>query len=101
MSGYSSTIRCAATGVQNRLIRIMLSWKYCNERKPTTPTSNSPTNLGDIVVLQHLHRLAHFVAGAHYGVEEEDLPTSDVVGKLCKYNMSLVSVGVRVNQDLA
>ena len=71
------------------------------ERNPQHQQSNNATHLGDIVVLQHLHRLAHFVAGAHYGVEEEDLPTSDVVGKLCKYNMSLVSIGVRVNQDLA
>ena len=66
-----------------------------------THNTISPTHLGNIVVLQHLHRLAHFIAGAHDGVEEEDLPTSDIVGKLCKYNMSLVSIGVRVNQDLA
>lgn len=75
--------------------------------------------LGNVVLLQHLDRLAHLVTGPggcflrwilhchsnlhqpHDGVEQQHLPARDVVRELGEDHVSLVCLGVAVHQHLA
>ena len=74
--------------------------------------------LGNVMLLEHLDRLAHLVTGPedcvlslaikintndqpHDGVKQQHLPARDVVRKLGEDHVSLVCLGVAVHQHLA
>ena len=57
--------------------------------------------LRNLVLLQHLHCFANFVARTHDWVEQENFSVGDVIWELCKNHMCLVSVTVRIDKDFA
>jgi len=57
--------------------------------------------LRNLVVDKHVDSLADFVSCSHDGVEEEDFPLGNVRGELGEDDSGLVSLRVRVDEDLA
>ena len=56
---------------------------------------------GNLVLLQHLHCFANFIARAHDWVEQENFSVGDVIWELCKDHVCLMGVTVRIDKDLA
>lgn len=50
---------------------------------------------------QHIDCLQHSVASGHYGIHEQHLAATDVVGKTCIDDACLVCIGIRFNQNLS
>ena len=87
-------------GGEHRHIRILVNNPPGSSRG-AEQVDQDDVLLRNLVLLQHLHCFADFVARAHDWVEQEHLSVGNVIRELCINHMFLVGVTVRVDQDLS
>ena len=87
-------------GGEHRHIRILVNNPPGSSRG-AEQVDQDDVLLRNLVLPQHLHCFADFVARAHDWVEQEHLSVGNVIWELCINHMFLVGVTVRVNQDLS
>ena len=87
-------------GGENRHIGILVNNPPGSSRS-AEQVDQDDVILRNLMLLQHLHCFANFVARAHDWVEQENLSVSNVIWEFGKNHVCLVSVTVGINKDLA